>query len=89
MTTVPVKPEIAERAHIRSLEEYRRLYRLSLDDPEGFWRKQAEILTWYHPPSTILDVDMEEVDFSWYGGGRLNACAAGHGRWAGASCRAS
>jgi len=74
MTTVPVKPEIAERAHIRSLEEYRRLYRLSLDDPEGFWRKQAEILTWYHPPSTILDVDMEEVDFSWYGGGRLNAC---------------
>ncbi|KAB2960130.1 MAG: acetate--CoA ligase [Thermoanaerobaculia bacterium] len=74
MTMVPVKPEIAERSHIRSLEEYRRLYRLSLDDPEGFWRKQAEVLTWYHPPSTILDVDMEEVDFSWYGGGRLNAC---------------
>ena len=74
MTMIPVKPEIAGRAHIKSLEEYRRLYRLSLDDPEGFWRKQAEILTWYHPPSTVLDVDMEEVDFSWYGGGRLNAC---------------
>jgi len=71
---IPVKPEIANRAHIRSLEEYRRLYRLSLDDPEGFWRKQAEIITWFHQPSTIHDVDMEEVDFSWYGGGRLNAC---------------
>ena len=74
MTIVPVKPEIASRAHIRSMEEYKRLYRLSLDDPEGFWRKQAEILTWYHPPSSILDTDMKEVDFSWYGGGRLNAC---------------
>jgi len=71
---IPVKPEIRAGAHIRSMEEYRRLYRLSLDDPEGFWRKQAEILTWFHPPSTILDVDLEEVDFSWYGGGRLNAC---------------
>ncbi len=71
---IPVKPEIAQRAHIRTLEEYRRLYRLSLDDPEGFWRKQAEIISWFHPPSTILDVDMEEVDFSWFGGGRLNAC---------------
>jgi acetyl-CoA synthetase len=71
---IPVKPEIAARAHIRSLEEYRRLYRLSLDDPEGFWRNQAEIISWFHPPSSILDVDMQEVDFSWYGGGRLNAC---------------
>ncbi|HSM50482.1 MAG TPA: acetate--CoA ligase [Thermoanaerobaculia bacterium] len=71
---IPVKPEIAARAHIRSLEEYRRLYRLSLDDPEGFWQKQADLLTWFHPPSNILDVDMEEVDFSWYGGSRLNAC---------------
>ncbi len=74
MTMFPVKPEIAARSHIPSLEEYRRLYRLSLDDPEGFWRKQAEILTWFHPPSSILDFDMKEVDFSWYGGGRLNAC---------------
>jgi len=74
MTIEPVKPEIAARAHISSMEEYRRLYRLSLDDPESFWRKQAGILTWFHPPHTIHDVDMKEVDFSWFGGGRLNAC---------------
>ena len=71
---IPVKPEIRAGAHIRSMEEYQRLYRLSLDDPEGFWKKQAENITWFHPPSTIFDVDLEEVDFSWYGGGRLNAC---------------
>ena len=65
---------LAAKAHIRSLEEYRRQYRLSLDDPEGFWRKQAEILTWFHPPQQIFDADLREVDFSWFGGGRLNAC---------------
>ena len=74
MSMIPVRPEIAAGAHIGSLEEYKRLYRLSLDDPEGFWRKQSEIVTWFHPPSTILDFDMKEVDFSWYGGGRINAC---------------
>ncbi len=71
---IPVKPDIAARAQVASLAEYHRLYRLSLDDPEGFWRRQAETLSWFHPPAAVLDVDMEEVDFSWYGGGRLNAC---------------
>ena len=65
---------IAAKAHVRSLEEYQRQYRLSIDDPEGFWQKQAEILTWFHPPQQIFDADLREVDFSWYGGGRLNAC---------------
>ena len=74
MTVYPPKPEISARAYIGSFAEYQRLYRLSVDDPEGFWRKQADILTWFHPPSSILDVDVKEVDFSWYGGGRINAC---------------
>jgi acetyl-CoA synthetase len=65
--------EIAARAHIGSLEQYREMYRRSLDDPEGFWREQAEILTWFHPPQQIFDADFRQVDFSWYGGGRLNA----------------
>ena len=71
---IPVKPKIARRAEIRSLEEYERQYRESIDHPQRFWRKQAEALTWFHPPQTTLDVDVEEVDFSWFGGGRLNAC---------------
>ena len=40
----PVKPHIAERAHLNSLEEYQRLYRLSLDNPEWFWGEQAKAL---------------------------------------------
>ncbi|MFI5184166.1 MAG: acetate--CoA ligase [Vicinamibacteria bacterium] len=72
-TTYPVKPDIAGRAHIRSMEEYQRLYRLSLDNPEWFWGEQAKALTWFHPWHSVFDADYDEVDFSWYSGGRLNA----------------
>jgi acetyl-CoA synthetase len=69
----PVKPHIAQRAYINSMEEYHRLYRLSLDNPEWFWGEQAKHITWYHPWQRVFDADYEEVDFSWFSGGRLNA----------------
>jgi acetyl-CoA synthetase len=69
----PVKPPIGRRAHLNSMEEYQRLYRLSLDNPEWFWGEQAKAITWYHPWQRVFDADYEEVDFSWFSGGRLNA----------------
>ena len=57
---------------VRSMEDYERLYRESIDDPSGFWRRQAERLSWYHPFHTVRDIDMKENDFAWYLGGRLN-----------------
>ena len=69
-----VKPRVRERAHLKSMEEYQRLYGRSLEDPSGFWSEQAGILDWFHPWHQVLDVDTQEIDFSWYGGGRLNAC---------------
>ncbi len=72
-TLYPVKPQVAARAHLNSLQEYQRLYRLSLDSPEWFWGEQAKTLSWFHEWQSVLDADYEEVDFSWYSGGRLNA----------------
>ncbi len=71
---IPVKPHIAAKAHVKSMEQYREMYRRSIEQPEEFWREQAAILDWYHPPSSILDAEPKEVDFAWYSGGRLNAC---------------
>ena len=72
--TFAVKPHIRDRAHIRTMEEYQRLYRLSLDNPEWFWGEQSKALTWYYPWHKVFDADYEEVDFAWFSGGRLNAC---------------
>jgi acetyl-CoA synthetase len=68
------KPLIAAGAKVASLEDYRRLYRESLEDPKGFWGREAARIDWFHPPHTVVDYDLEAVDFSWFGGGRLNAC---------------
>jgi acetyl-CoA synthetase len=72
---IPVKQRIAQNARISSLEQYRSLYERSLADPDGFWGEEARRrLSWYHPFSSVLDYDLEVVDFSWFSGGRLNAC---------------
>ena len=70
----PVQPHIRERAHLQSMAEYEQMYRRSLDDPSGFWAEQAKRLEWFHSWTTVFDADYEEVDFSWFSGGRLNAC---------------
>ena len=67
------KPEIAERAHLKTLEEYQALYRESLDDPDGFWRREAGRLDWYVDPVTIRRGGFDDVEFAWYEGGLLNA----------------
>jgi acetyl-CoA synthetase len=72
--TVPVKPHVARDARIGSLDEYREIYRRSLADPAGFWGREAARLEWFHPFDTVVDHDPDAVDFSWFGGGRLNAC---------------
>jgi acetyl-CoA synthetase len=70
----PVKDDIKSRAYIQTMEEYQRLYRLSMDNPEWFWGEQAKTLTWFHPWTSVLDADYAEADFAWFSGGRLNAC---------------
>ena len=68
-----VKPEIAARAHVGSREAYEELYRESLESPDAFWRRQSERLSWFRSPETIREIDMENLEFSWFGDGRLNA----------------
>jgi len=70
---INVKENIARRAHIGSIEEYEKLYRESLDQPEEFWRRQAERLDWIEKPTNIHEFDPEAVEISWFKDGRLNA----------------
>jgi acetyl-CoA synthetase len=70
----PVKPDIRERAHVKSMYDYEQMYKRSLDDPNGFWGEQAAAIEWFHPWNTVFDADYDEIDFSWFSGGRLNAC---------------
>ena len=67
------KPDIAAASKVASREEYDRLYRESIEDPDGFWRREAGRLDWVTAPETISSGGFAEIGFSWFEGGQLNA----------------
>ena len=44
---IPPPAEFSKRAHVKSLEEYRKMYDRAQNDPEGFWGEQAKMLDWF------------------------------------------
>jgi acetyl-CoA synthetase len=67
---VPPPAEFSKRAHVKSLEEYRKLYDRAEQDPEGFWGEQARMLDWVVPPSRVLEWKLPHA--KWFVGGKLN-----------------
>ncbi|MBL8685154.1 MAG: acetate--CoA ligase [Myxococcales bacterium] len=70
----PFDFDLSHYPEVRSFEDYRALYRKSLEEPEAFWREMAQCVTWFHEPHSILDADRDEDDVSWFSGGRTNVC---------------
>jgi len=64
---------LSQRAHIKSMEQYREMYRKSLDDPRGFWGTYANELEWYRPWDNVLEDDFQSGKVKWFVGGKLNA----------------
>ena len=67
-------PESVAAAAHADLEGYETLYRRSLEDPDGFWRDQAERLDWLEAPTRIGDWSFDPVDIKWFEDGVLNLC---------------
>ncbi len=57
---------------IKSFEEYKEQYRLSVENPEAFWADLAEHFIWQKKWSSILDWNFKEPMVKWFGGGKLN-----------------
>lgn len=51
--------------------KYQDLYSKSINEPEEFWKAQADNLAWYVQPSTILGKDEYEYP-QWFKDGKLN-----------------
>ena len=54
--------------------EYERVYRRSIDDPDGFWAEAARDIDWTRQPDRVLD-DSRPPFYRWFAGGELNTCA--------------
>lgn len=57
---------------IKSFEEYKEVYKKSIEDPSTFWASVAGNFTWRKKWDTVLDWNFKEPKIEWFKGGRLN-----------------
>jgi acetyl-CoA synthetase len=68
----PPPKEFQEKALVKSEDEYMRLYEESIRDPEGFWSRMADDITWSRKWDKVMEYDFHKAEVSWFRGGRLN-----------------
>jgi len=62
--------EFAKNARIKSLAQYRKMYRESIRAPDRFWARQAKELIWHKSWKKVLD--WKPPFAKWFVGGQLN-----------------
>ncbi|MFU7555181.1 acetate--CoA ligase [Pseudomonas paraeruginosa] len=68
----PVPEAVRQRAYLND-DDYRRLYRQSVENPEEFWGEQAKaFLDWFKPWHSVHHGDLRKGQASWFKGGQLN-----------------
>jgi len=73
----PVPEWIREKAWIKGKEEYEKLYKRSIEDPDGFWAEIAEeYVTWFKKWDTVEDYNFDmrkgPIYIKYFDGGKLN-----------------
>ena len=72
---IPVPAEFGTESTI-DRAAYERLYRRSVEDPEGFWAEQAGIVDWIERPTRIRNTSFTgDVPIRWFEDGTLNVSA--------------
>jgi len=66
-------PSVRLGAYIRTMEEYKRLYQRSVEDPEAFWGEMGEQLDWYKKWDKVSEWDFNRPEIRWFVNGKLNA----------------
>ena len=58
---------------IKSLEQYFRVYRRSIEKPKKFWGSIAEDnFTWFQKWDKVVEFDMQQARFTWFRNAKLN-----------------
>ncbi|QOJ14305.1 MAG: acetate--CoA ligase [Planctomycetia bacterium] len=63
-------PHFSTDAHLRSMEEYERMHRRSVERPEEFWAEVASELHWHQPWERVLDWNPPHA--KWFVGAKTN-----------------
>ncbi|KAG1225231.1 hypothetical protein G6F68_019967 [Rhizopus microsporus] len=68
-------PNQCPTPYVSSMEQYRSMWKQSVEDPNTFFGNLArELLTWDKPFTTVSHGSFEPGDVAWFLDGELNAC---------------
>ena len=56
----------------KNLDEYHKLYKQSVENPESFWTDVAESFNWNKKWSKVVDFDFSKPSFKWFKDAKLN-----------------
>jgi len=64
--------EFVKKAHIKSMDEYRKMYNESIEHPDKFWGRMAEDFKWFKKWNTVREFDFVEGNIKFFEGGKTN-----------------
>lgn len=68
-----VPRELQKTAYINSMEQYEKMYKRSIEDPDGFWGDMAnENIEFFKKWDKVLSYDFKEAKVEWFKGAKLN-----------------
>jgi acetyl-CoA synthetase len=69
----PPREKFAMNAHIKSMDEYEKLYKWSVEDPDDFWAEMADKnISWFKKWDKVLEYNFDKPEIKWFQGGKLN-----------------
>ncbi len=64
--------EFVDQAYVKSREEYEKMWKQSVEDPETFWGNVAKELFWFKPWLKVNREDFAKGELEWFIGGKTN-----------------
>ena len=70
--TFPPPKEFVDQARIRSREEYEKMWKESIENPDRFWGNAASELLWFQKWFKVNEDDFKNAKLAWFLGGKTN-----------------
>ena len=68
----PPSKEFVDQAYVKSRDEYEKMWKQSVQDPETFWGNIAKELHWFKPWLKVNREEFAKGDIEWFIGGKTN-----------------
>ncbi|HOW53115.1 MAG TPA: acetate--CoA ligase [Syntrophorhabdaceae bacterium] len=68
----PPSKEFVDQAYVKSRDEYEKMWKQSVQDPETFWGNIAKELHWFKPWMKVNREDFAKGEVEWFIGGKTN-----------------